>query len=405
MSSRVKTILFALTIVLLSMPSIQQHTGLFHCKPLKGVTEAKSKPEWSYQHLVDGSFQQENEDYLMLHYGFREPLTRLYNQAQWTLFRHSKVIDNQRVMITKDNWMFETWSVEEYYQSRAYNYTDDSLEMAQMFEKEAQRLLKLQKALEPYNTLLFVALLPGKEQIYPEHIPKNTIFNREKKLTAYGFYSKRLKELDINHVDIADWFMQMKDTVSYPLFPQTGTHWSNLAAIHVADSLVRYMEDLADINMVNILYDKDFQRTISPDNDLESLLNLIWPLQKQPNRLAYAYSDRDSTAVHPKLITIGDSFYWNILNLTPIRDIFNGVPFWYYFSTAFFDSPDGSNTKVADKDILQEVKDADFVMIAYSTIGQYQLGNGFIELMVNELGLDIDFEENKPQNEEVQDQI
>ena len=405
MNSRVKTILFALTIVLLSMPSIQQHTGLFHCKPLKGVTEAKFKPELNYQSLVDGSYQKDNEDYLMMHYGFREPLTRLYNQAQWTLFRHSKVIDDQQVMITRDNWMFETWTVEEYYQSRAYNYTDDSLKMAQMFEEEAQRLLKLQKALEPYNTHLFVALLPGKEQICSEHIPKNTLFNREKKLTAYGFYSKRLKELGINHVDFADWFMQMKDTVSYPLFPQTGTHWSNLAAIHVADSLVRYMEDLADINMVNILFDKDFQRTIYPDDDLESLLNLVWPLHKQPNRLAYAYTDSDSTAVHPTLITIGDSFYWNILNLTPVWDVFSRVPFWYYFSTAYFDSPDGSDTKVADKDILQEVKDADFVMIAYSTVGMYRLGSGFSEQLIKKMGLDNDFEKKEIQNEEVQDQI
>ena len=194
--------------------------------------------------------------------------------------------------------------------------------------------------------------------------------------------------MGVNCVDFAEWFMQMKDTVSYPLFPQTGTHWSILAAQHSADSLIRYMEDLADINMVNIQLDPDFQRTMDPDKDLESLMNLIWPLKKRPNRLAYVYPDEDSTAVKPTLITIGDSFYWNILNLTPVWAVFDSVPYWYYFSTVYFD---GEENKVSDRDVLQEVIDADFVMLLYSTIGMYRLGNGFSERLLAELGL----EENK----------
>ena len=388
MKSKTTTILLALTIVLLVLPALQQLTGVVPFKALSGVTKEQVKPNLTYQSFRDGSFQKDNEAYLTQHYGFREPLTRVYNQTLWSLFRYSKVEEDNRVVITKDNWMFEPWTVEEYYQSCSRLYSDDSLEVAKVFEAEAQRLLKVQKALEPYNTHLFVALLPGKEQICSEHMPENKQYFKEKKITAYGFYSKRLKELGVNCVDFAEWFMQMKDTVSYPLFPQTGTHWSILAAQHSADSLIRYMEDLADINMVNIQLDPDFQRTMDPDKDLESLMNLIWPLKKRPNRLAYVYPDEDSTAVKPTLITIGDSFYWNILNLTPVWAVFDSVPYWYYFSTVYFD---GEENKVSDRDVLQEVIDADFVMLLYSTIGMYRLGNGFSERLLAELGL----EENK----------
>jgi hypothetical protein len=381
MKSRTKAILIALTILMLCAFAIQQGTGLFKFKELSGVTETQPKPELTSESFLHGTFQRDVEAYLKQNCGFREPLTRLYNQILWTFFRYAKVAEDKRVIITDDNWMFEVWTVEEYYQSRSYNYAVDSLGMAQKLEVEAQRILELQQALEPYNTHLFVALLPGKEQICGEHIPKKFHYSWEKKITAYDYYSRRFKELGINHVDIAEWFMQMKDTVSWPLFPQTGTHWSNLAAQHAADSLVRYMENLAGINMMNILLGKDFQRTLKPDADLESLLNLIWPVKKQPNRLSYAYPDYDSTAVHPTLITVGDSFYWNILNRTPVWDVFKKVPYWYYFSTAYFDEAQ----KVSDLDVLQEVIDADFVMLSYSTGALYEMSNGFSERLLYEL--------------------
>ena len=386
MKSRTKAILIALTILMLCAFAIQQGTGLFKFKELNGVTETQTKPELTSESFLQGTFQRDVEAYLKQNCGFREPLTRLYNQILWTFFRYAKVAEDKRVIITDDNWMFEPWTVEEYYQSRSYNYAVDSLEMAQKLEAEAQRILELQQALEPYNTHLFVALLPGKEQICGEHIPQGFHYSREKKITAYEFYAKRFKELGINHVNFAEWFMQMKDTVSWPLFPQTGTHWSNLAAQHATDTLVRYMENLAGINMMNILLDKDFQRTLKPDADLESLLNLIWPVKKQPNRLSFAYPDYDSTAVRPTLITIGDSFYWNILNFIPVWDLFEKVPYWYYFSTAFFDDDDLKVThKIGELDVLQEVIDADFVMLSYSTGTLYEMSNGFSETLLRKI--------------------
>ena len=115
-------------------------------------------------------------------------------------------------------------------------------------------------------------------------------------------------------------------------------------------------------------------------------MNLIWPIQKEPNLLAAASYDYDTTAWRPRIITIGDSFYWNILNFTPVWDIFDGVPYWYYFSTVYFDSDDLTTTqKISDLDVFQEVIDADFVMLAYSTVSLYKMSNGFSERLLKEL--------------------
>ncbi len=386
MKSPTKVILFALTAVLLFASMLQQATGFVPVKELNGVTEAVAKPKASFAALLDGSLQDSTEAYLQQHYGFREPLTRFYNQTEWALFRYSQVAEDQRIFITRDNWIFEPWTVEEYYQGHAYQHAKDSAEMAEKLEAEAQRLLEIQKLLEPYNTRLFVALLPGKELVCGEHMPKNTQYFFDKKITAYDFYRKRFKELGVNHIDLGEWFVQMKDTVSYPLFPQTGTHWSNLAAIYSTDTLIRYMEWLADTNMVNITTGDVFQRTLKPDADLESLMNLIWPIQKRPNLLTTAHYDYDTTAWRPRLITVGDSFYWNILNFTPVWDVFESVPYWYYFSTVYFDDDDLSVCKkISDLDVLQEVIDADFVMLAYSTVSLYKMSNGFSEYLLKEL--------------------
>ena len=385
MRSRTQVILFALTAVLLFAFAIQQQTGLFNFKKLNGVTYSNAKPELIWDSIISGDMQAKSEAYLKQHFGFREPLTRLYNQTQWTLFRYAKVAEDQRIDITPDNWIFEPWSVEEYYQSLMYYSAKDSLELVERLDAEAKRLYQIQKILEPYGTRFFVALLPGKEQICAEHIPENKHFFKEKKTTAFEFYSKRLNELGVNNINLSEWFMQIKDTVSFPLYPQTGTHWSNLAAIHSADTLIRYMEWLSDSNMINIKAGGIFQRTLEPDDDLESLMNLIWPLQKTPNLLAEAYYDYDTTAWRPRLLTIGDSYYWNILNYIPVWDVFDGTPYWYYFSTAYFN---GTNEPVSNKNVLKEVLSSDFVMLFYSTVSLYKMSNGFSNQLLREICFD-----------------
>jgi hypothetical protein len=386
MKNRTLVILFALTALLLFASALQQATGLFRFKALNGVTKEVPKPQANLASFLDVSLQDSTEAYLRQNYGFREPLTRLHNQTRWSLFRYAQVEEDGRIAVTPDNWIFEPRTVEEYYQGLAYYHGYDSATMTQAFEAEAQRLHQIQELLEPYGTHLFVALLPGKEQICTEYLPENTCYHEEKKITAYDFYSKRLKELGINCIDFANLFMQMKDTTSYPLFPQTGTHWSVLAAQHSADSLVRYMEDLAGINMMNIRLDPDYQHTVLADKDLESLMNLIWPIKKRPNRITRTHTDGDTTAVHPTLITIGDSFYWNILNQTPFAVVFEKVPYWFYFSTAYYNNDNPSVTQdVNDIDVLQEVIDADFVMLSYSTVSLYQMSHGFSERLLDEL--------------------
>ena len=69
--------------------------------------------------------------------------------------------------------------------------------------------------------------------------------------------------------------------------------------------------------------------------------------------------------------------------------MFEKVPYWYYYSTAYFDDEDLTvDKKVKDLDVLQEVIDADFVMLSYSTVGLYQMSNGFSSQLLHKIYYD-----------------
>lgn len=374
MKSRIPLILSILTAILLFAPMLQEHLHLFKFNPLAGVVEEKPMPKMTLRNWQNRTIQTSAEAYLKYHCGFREPLTRFYNQYLWDCYHTSTQFRKGQLMLSDDGWLFESGNVEEYYVGNASYYASDSLGMAQTLNEEVFRLYQLQHILEPYGVHLLVMLEPGKELICPEHLPENTRFKGEKKITAYEFYQQRFEQLGIHCFDVGRWFLQLKDAVDYPLYPQTGTHWSNIASMHVADSLIKYLEQLGNQRIRHFSIGEPYEKTVYPDDDLEQLLNLIRPMKKTPNYFAEVNLEEDSSFYRPKLITIGDSYYWNLLNNTPFHVVFRERPYWYYYSTAYYT---GDHRNVSEIDLLDEVLSADFVMLAYSTQQLYKMSNGF----------------------------
>ena len=394
MKNTTKLILFILTALVLFLPMAQEHFKLFKFRSLTGVVAEAPQPEVTFSNYTNRSLQQWTESHLKLNYGLREPLTRFYNQYMWDFYRHSNLLeknpekDNTKKMyMDDDGWLVETPYVEEYYAGKGRWFANDSLGMANYFSQEAFRLYQLQKILEKEGTRLFVLLLPGKELIYPEHVPETDDFPKDKVFSLWKYYGIKFKEMGINHVDVGQWFLEMKDTVDYPLFPQTGTHWSNYAVLHVADSLIRYMEQLGDIKMQHFTIGEREERTVNPDDDLEQLMNLARPLPKTPNYYASYTIIEDSTAYKPMHITIGDSYYWNLLNATPFGKVMERIRYWYYYNSVYFDF-DYGHKNIQEVDVMKEVLDADFVMLAYSTAQLYQMSQGFSQQLLVELCCD-----------------
>lgn len=354
----------------------QKATHLWNFKKLNGVEEPAPMPALTFQSYVDGSFQSGTETHLMHNFGFREPVLRLYNQYLWDCYNKTYV-HRGILVIGKDGWLYEPWAVDDYYQVEFLLHAHNAEQMTQKLTDEAKRVYQLQHILEPYGCKLFVCLVPSKDLIYPEHLPDKPIskLDSENKMSARYFCADEYARLNVNVLNLEQYFLQVKDTADFMLFPQTGTHWSKYGALFAADTLIRYMEHLGDINMHNIaIGPRTLKDADEADTDLESLLNLIRPLDRPQCYYANVTTDIDSTAVKPKMIVIGDSFWWNIAYQVPVQNIFSEFPYWYYNSTIFYDPAYHS---VKEVNLTKELLSADFIVLFYSSTQLYKLNNGF----------------------------
>ena len=366
-------ILFISVIAVLTFVSIQTFTKFVPVPSLKGVVTETEKPKLTLRNCVDGAFQDNLENYCREHSGFREWLIRLYNQYLWSCFKET---NNTTVVRGKENWLFEEVYVRDYYESLMYQYANDTVAMRKILETEALRLWKVQALLKEYGIHIFVNINPGKSVICPEYLPENKSYLQPEGLRAYDYYIKRFNELGINYIDNMAVFKAIKDSVDYPLFYKTGTHWSNISSVHVFDSILRYVEHLGNQKFQHLEFGDKYQaKHRDPDNDLEELLNLLFPIKTSP----YWYVDvavrEDTTAVKPYFLTIGDSFFWNFTYNIPLQDIFCSYPYWYYNYIVYFDS---ANTATLDLDLEQELMRTDYIMLNYGPTQLYELGSRFL---------------------------
>ena len=85
--------------------------------------------------------------------------------------------------------------------------------------------------------------------------------------------------------------------------------------------------------------------------------------------------ENDETAIKPKFIIIGDSFFWNINKIIPLKRIFGSYSYWYYNSTIYFDSNHNNTSEV---DILEEIFSSKIIDLSYSPEQLYVFSNNFL---------------------------
>lgn len=366
-------ILFVVTIVLFQVILVQSIWHPINFRPLGGATYKTEFPKLTFESYKDNSFQEQFNKYSKENFGFREWALRFYNQYLWSFYNKTNA---KIVMKGKNDYLYENLCVLDHYQSLMYNHTEDTAVMIDLFETDALRMWKVQELLKEHDIHIFVNIPPGKNDIYPEYLPENVCNDKPDGVHAYDYYKPKFDELGINYVDHVTYFRDIKDKVDYPLFPKTGTHWTNIAATYAFDSVIRYMEDLGDKNLLNVqVGEKYIDKNRHPDDDLEQLLNIVFPIKPNTNYYADVTVIPDSTAVRPNLITIGDSYFWTISYNIPLEKIFNRYPYWYYNSTIYFDK---NNHSTNDINLVKELMSADYIMLNYCTTQLYDLSSKFL---------------------------
>lgn len=352
-------VLFGILMVLLFLPLLQAHVLHIPLKPLNGVTIESEKPDFNFESYRSGDYAKQKEAYLGQHFGFREPIIRLYNQYLWYCYKKTYA---QNVVAGKKGWLFIPESVRDYYGEELLRWQPSVEEAQHNFDLEAKRLGWVRSILKENGVELMAFMAPEKGVLYSEYLPDkeqdSTTFNARK------YFEQRFLENDFPCIEMTRWFKQMKDTVDYPLIPQTGAHWL-FPSVYATDSLVRYMETLngwkLPIIKIGELHENDNH---GADNDLEQLLNLSLPIW---HRFGFAPTaevsiERDSATVKPRVLFIGNSFMWGITNHVPMQEVFDNVEFWYYFSTAYYGDGLKETVPVAELNLLEKFLDFDYII-------------------------------------------
>ena len=317
-------VLFAILMVLLFVPMLQAYVLHIPLKPLNGVTLETEKPDFDLESYRSGNYAKQQEAYLSEHFGFREPVIRLYNQYLWSCYKKTYAHD---VVAGRQGWLYTPESVSDYYGTELLRWQPSPEAARQHFDREIRYMSRAHDILEENGVTLLTFIAPEKSFLYPEHLPlrerDTTTFN------ASAYFVKQFEKAGVPCIDMTQWFSEMKDTVNYPLIPQTGAHWV-FPAVFAADSLFRFMADLKDIALPRLktgtLHESDNH---GADNDLEQLLNLSLPIRKRQgySPTAEVTVEKGPHSVKPKVLFVGNSFMWGIANQVPLTAVFDEVEF------------------------------------------------------------------------------
>jgi len=378
-------ILFGILMVLLFLPLLQERLFRIPLKPLNGVTEKTEKPEFSLQSYRSGAYAKQEEAYLGANFGFREPIIRLYNQYLWDCYRKTYAHD---VVAGKKGWLYNPESVNDYYGTEMLRWQSSPEAARRQYDLNVKYMNWVRTILKENGVELLAFVAPEKSFLYPEYLPERehdtTTFN------ACAYFLHKFNESGFPCIDMNHWFQQMKDTVDYPLIPQTGAHWV-FPAVYAADSLFRFMGELKGIALprlkIGTLHESDNH---GADNDLEQLLNLSLPIRKRQgySPTAEVTVERDSNSVKPKVLFIGNSFMWGITNQVPMQEVFDDVEFWYYYSTAYYGDGLSQTVPVAGLNLMEKLLDFDYI-VWFTTGNQLNKGTmNFAQSAILTLGIE-----------------
>jgi hypothetical protein len=355
MKKTVLHIAFVFILLLMALPAIQLSFHPFKEKPLNGAFNLAGKPQITKVNWKSGEFQEHVEKYLKDHSGFRNFLVRIQNQVDFSLFRQANA---EGAEIGKNKQLFEYDYIRSWL---AIDYPGDSfIEKKLQRTKYVQEYLKREKGID-----LIVVFEPGKASFYPEYLPWKYVQKKDSPST-YDRYLKKAGEMNIDFIDLHQYFMRLKPNSEFPLFPRYGTHWSVYGMRFAADSLLRLIECRRKITLTKVKADSlEFStKSRDTDDDVLKTMNLLFPLKGE--KLAYPVFSFDTAhpGDKPMVLVVADSYYWNIFNTRIPRYLFANEAFWYFNTLVY---PDNYYKPVytRDLDFRQEVEKQDviFVMI------------------------------------------
>lgn len=375
MSVKIKHFLFGILVIMLISPAIQREWPFIKEKPLQGAFAEAAMPSWKNWNTDDwlsGRFQEGFNEKLENSIGFRNSLIRLNNQFHYSLFRQANA---EGVIVGRQKELFE----EDYIRA----WLGEFFIGEQAWDKKVRQLKQVQDTLQKLDKTLLIVLLPGKGSYHSDRFPRK-YDNHPKKQSNYEYLKSQLVAEQINLLDLNTFFLDKKESSPYPLFPKIGTHWSYYGAALAADTLLNHLRELhyQPIPSLQLRELKVGGKIRHPDDDIWLAMNLLWnPPELELAYPVLAFSGYEN-AEKPRILTIGDSFYFNWLSDSVMYHAFDKADFWYYNRFAW--DRFGSQTGLVEElELSTELPEYDIMMITITERFHHNFAWHFDEQLYN----------------------
>ena len=369
---------FVCILTMLIAIMLQGFTHVVKMKPLSSIDQVKDwniKP--TFENYLNGSYQTYLTGKAKRNTGFREFFIRNYNQVVYSCFGKST---NLHVKEGLNHELYLKMYLNEVTGKTLEEKCGSVEEAKALAQRNVEETMRLIDTLQSHGTKFLFVFAPSKTWVYPEYMPKY-YHERMTDFSLEEYYIDLFKENNIPHIDFLDYFKSIKDEAPYPLYTRTGTHWAEWTIPFVADSILRKLETITDYTLPGIqIVDENLTTEYSKqDRELESSMNLLFPLDKPAlPRPVFALTDAEN-ADKPNLLIVGDSYFVQ-LKESPFVKAFNHWDYWMYNKDSYSSRPyyEGKHLEYMF-DAAEVLEDADIVMAVFTNVFIYDYMAGFTQ--------------------------
>jgi hypothetical protein len=357
---------FALLLAMLGLPLLQENTGLLQEKPLAGVEDNTDSIPLTAVTWFSTQFQ---DNFVARQYkwmGLRPSMVRLRNQLDFSLFNEPYY----SVMVGLENELFGRRSMEaiqgkDFVGSAKVRYNSRNTAI-------------LQNHFADRGVQMLTVVTPSKLQCMPQFLPAENLTFPDS--SNYPAYMEALRKQSVHLLDLTTPCINWIASEPHRIFPRTGTHWTDYGAFLAANVIVAEMERMRGQAYTHprIVSFENSLAMRGTDADAGDLLNLIRDIP--PAQIAYPKLQMDTAGkVRPRVLVIGDSFWWKIYNQGIHREVFApGSQYRYYNYEVFSDQWTGAKY-IDDFDLKALVENIDFVILCVNTDNLHRYPFGFVD--------------------------
>ncbi|WP_112662986.1 alginate O-acetyltransferase AlgX-related protein [Microvirga flavescens] len=326
MKQLLKRPVLALLILLTLLPGaamLAQKSGVkifagFTKTSLGGVVDPAPPPKWTLTSFLDGNLQKQLSLWVPEQMGRpRETMLRLNNGLGYVMgrsFNPDVIIGRNRMLYPKD-------------------YVREWCSKPRPNKRQAEvvnQIVKLRDDVTASGKRFLLVLSPGKPSIYSEYL--KTPCDGDSNNRRISQIKTALAASNVEMVDGTVALRNAKRSQNLPLFGRDGLHWNALGASFTVNAIVDNLERQLGKPMPRLKVENMTVDSRSPvaDQDLGALLNLPFRLWPYPS--PHPVFDAGKEGYRPRILMVGTSFCWQLLDLMGVNRISDDLRFYYYFS-------------------------------------------------------------------------